>query len=303
VPPGDEGELEYFHWKRIVIKKIDFHTHTTASDGIYTPRQLIDLAVRNGLVAMAITDHDTVEGLPEAVDYAASIGFRLYPGVEFSIEYDTGSFHLIGFNIDYGHRELKSTVSRLAEYRGTRAYRIIDDLKKHGIEIPLDEVMALAGGGAIGRPHIARVMVNHGFASNIKDIFKSYLVKGKPGYVKKVRIEFAEAVALIRESGGIPVIAHPVSLECIDMVEFEGLLRGFVDAGVEGMEVYASMHTPGMAEQYRILAVKYNLLMTGGSDFHGDKDEIIGNYQKDSPIPYELYPQLEDYLEKRLKQY
>jgi 3',5'-nucleoside bisphosphate phosphatase len=285
------------------MKKIDLHTHTTASDGIYSPRELIDIAVRNGLVAMAITDHDTVDGLPEALDYAASIGFRLYPGVEFSIEYDIGSFHLIGLNLDYHHERLRSTVSRLAEYRGTRAYRIIDDLKTHGIDIPLDEVMAESGGGAIGRPHIARVMVDHGYAPNIREIFKNYLVKGKPGYVKKVRIEFNEAVALIKESGGIPVIAHPVSLECKDMAEFEGLLKGFVEAGVEGMEVYAGMHTPEMAEQYRILAVKYDLLMTGGSDFHGDKDETIGNFHKDSPIPFELYARLEEYIGKRLQKY
>ncbi len=285
------------------MKKIDLHTHTTASDGIYSPRQLIDLAVRNGLVAMAITDHDTVDGLPEAMDYAGSIGFRLYPGVEFSIEYDPGSFHLIGLNLDYTHQGLRDTVKRLAEYRDTRASRIIDDLKKHGIDIPLDEVMAEAGGGAIGRPHIARVMVNHGYASNIREIFKNYLVKGKPGYIKKVRIEFNDAVSIIKESGGIPVIAHPVSLECVDMDQFEGLLKGFIDAGVEGMEVYASMHTPEMAEQYRVLAVKHNMLMTGGSDFHGDKDETIGNYQKESPIPYELYPRLDEYIGKRLQQY
>lgn len=283
-----------------MIKKIDFHTHTTASDGIYSPRELIDLAVRNGLVAMAITDHDTVDGLSDAMEYARSIGFRLYPGVEFSIEYETGSFHLVGLDIDYRNEKLRDTVKRLAEYRSTRAHRIIDDLKSHGIDIPLDQVMAEADGGAIGRPHIARVMVDHGYASNIKEIFKNYLVKGKPGYVKKVRIEFIEAVSLIKECGGIPVIAHPVSLECRDMIEFEELLKGFVKAGVEGMEVYSAMHTIELVEQYRVLAEKYNLLMSGGSDFHGDKDEIIGNYDVHCPIPYEIYLQLEAYIARRL---
>jgi len=282
------------------MKKIDFHTHTTASDGIYSPRQLIDLAVRNDIVAMAITDHDNVDGLPEAMEYAASLGFRLYPGVEFSIEYDTGSFHLIGLNLDYRHEGLRSTVKRLAEFRSTRVYRIIEDLKQHGIDVPLNEVMEAAGGGAIGRPHVARVMVKHGLGPNIKDIFKNYLVQGKPGYVKKVRIEFNDAVSLIKQSGGIPIIAHPVSLECRDMDEFEGLLKEFINAGIEGIEAYAAMHTPEMAEQYRAMAVKYNLLITGGSDFHGDKDETIGNYQKESPIPFELYEQLESYIGRRL---
>src|SRR4030042_398987 len=126
------------------MRKIDLHPHTTASDGIYPPRELIDIARRNGLVAMAITDHDTVDGLPEAVAYARSVGFRLLPGVEFSIEYDAGSFHLIGLDIDYRHEGLRSTVRSLAGHRDRRAYRIIEDLKKHGIDIPVEEVIALA---------------------------------------------------------------------------------------------------------------------------------------------------------------
>lgn len=280
------------------VKKIDLHTHTTASDGIYTPGKLIDVARQNGLIAMAITDHDTVDGLPEAVEYARSVGFRLYPGVEFSIDYDAGSFHIIGLNIDYTHEGLRRTVKDLAEHRGTRAYRIIDDLKKHGIDIPIDEVIAEAGGGSIGRPHVARVMINRGYATSIREIFQNYLVKGKPGYAKKVRIAFEEAVSLILECGGIPVIAHPVSLECRSMGEFEGLLKKFIKTGVRGLEVYAAMHTPAMAEEYLALALKYRLLVTGGSDFHGDKDEIIGNYQKDYPIPIELYDALEEYINR-----
>jgi 3',5'-nucleoside bisphosphate phosphatase len=280
------------------MKKIDLHTHTTASDGIYSPTRLIDIALRNGLTALAITDHDTVEGLPEAMAYAASTGLRIFPGVEFSIEYDTGSFHLIGLNLDYAHEGLRKRVKELAEHRGARAYRIIEDLKRHGIDIPIDEVLAEAGGGAMGRPHIARVMVSHGLAPTIRDIFQNYLVKGKPGYVKKVRIEFAEAVSLIKESGGIPVLAHPVSLECENMDEFEELLKGFIRTGIEGIEAYASMHTPEVAGQYLALARKYNLLVTGGSDFHGDKDETIGNYQKDCPIPFELLGKLEEYIKK-----
>ena len=282
-----------------MIKKIDFHTHTTASDGIYSPQQLIDLAVKNGLVAMAITDHDTVAGLPEAVEYAARIGLRLYCGVEFSIDYDAGSFHLIGLNIDYTHEGLRQEVRRLAEHRDARAYRIIEDLKKHDIDLSIDEVMAAAGGGVIGRPHIARVMVNHGYASTIKEIFQSYLVKGKPGYVKKVRIPLNTAISLIKVAGGIPIIAHPISLECKDYDEFEILLKQCISDGVQGMEVYAAMHTVEQAEQYLDLSRKHNLLITGGSDFHGDKNEIIGNYYKENTIPLDVYYQLEKYIKRR----
>lgn len=279
-----------------MIKKIDLHAHTTASDGIYSPSKLIDLAAQNGVVALAITDHDTVDGLPEAEARAREIGFRLYPGVEFSIDYDAGSFHLLGLNIDYTDPELGKTVKDLADHRNTRAYRIIEDLKKHGIDIPVSEVLQAASGGAVGRPHIARVMVNHGYGATIKEIFANYLVKGKPGYVKKVRIGFENAVALVKRCGGIPVVAHPVSLECADIRAFEKLLKDFIRAGIEGIEVYAGMHTPVMAREYLALAVKYGLLATGGSDFHGDKDETIGNYQKDAPIPFEIYEKLEEYI-------
>jgi 3',5'-nucleoside bisphosphate phosphatase len=284
------------------MKKIDLHTHTTASDGIYSPRQLVDLAVRSGVVAMAVTDHDTVDGLPEAAEYAASLGFKLYPGVEFSIDYDAGSFHLLGLNIDYTNERLRKTVRELAEHRATRAYRIIDDLKKSGIDLPIEEVLREAGDGSMGRPHVARVMVNHGYAPNIREIFQHYLVKGKPGYVKKVRIRFEDAVDLIRECGGIAVVAHPVSLECGSMDEFEELLEGFVRKGVEGLEAFASMHTVEQAALYSEIAMKHNLLQTGGSDFHGDKDETIGHYRKENPIPIELYDMLESFIRKKALQ-
>ncbi|OHD69025.1 MAG: hypothetical protein A2W19_17370 [Spirochaetes bacterium RBG_16_49_21] len=284
------------------MKKLDLHTHTTASDGIYSPRELIDAAIHNGLVALAITDHDTVDGLPEAVKYAARAGIRLYPGVEFSIDYDEGSFHLLGINIDYTHAGLRKEVKRLAEFRGARAYKIVEDLKRHDIDIPIDEVLAQSGGGAIGRPHIARVMVDHGYASSIRDVFRDYLVKGKPGYVKKERIEFNAAISLIKDSGGIPVIAHPVSLECRDYDEFEGRLKQFINAGVRGMEVYAGMHTVDQAMQYRRLADKYDLVVTGGSDFHGDKEEILGNYTKERSIPIGIYHRLEDYIKRSRNQ-
>jgi predicted metal-dependent phosphoesterase TrpH len=283
----------------LIMKKIDLHMHTTASDGIYSPAQLIDLAKQNGLVALAITDHDTVDALAGAVEYAGKAGIKLYPGVEFSIDYDQGSFHLVGLNINYTQDGLVREVKRLAARRDARAYRIIEDLQKHGIQISIDEVLSLSGGGAIGRPHIARVMVQHGYASSIREIFQNYLVKGKPGYVKKERIQFATAVSLIRESGGIPVVAHPVSLECRDYDEYGALLERFVDAGVLGIEVYAAMHTVEQAQQFLSLARKYSMVISGGSDFHGDKDEIMGNYTKDDPIPIEVYDRLEAFIHRR----
>ncbi len=281
------------------MKKIDLHTHTTASDGIYSPKELIDLAVRNGVTALAITDHDTVDGLPEAVDYAGSLEFKLYPGVEFSVDHEPGSFHLLGLNIDCRHEGLMSEVRRLAHHRSTRADRIIEDLQKHGIEICIDEVLDEADGGSIGRPHIARVMVNHGYAANIKDIFKEYLVAGKPGYVRKERVRLDVAISLIRDAGGIPVIAHPISLGCADYDAFDAFIKKMIDRGIEGMEVFAAMHTPEQAGEYLKIASAYDMVVTGGSDFHGDKDEIIGYYAKDRAIPIELHEKLEAYIRKK----
>jgi predicted metal-dependent phosphoesterase TrpH len=283
------------------MSKIDFHTHTKASDGVYSPRQLIDLARNNGLIAIAVTDHDTVDGLPEAAECAAEAGIRFYPGVEFSIDYDAGSFHLLGLNIDHTHAGLRNEVKRLADFREVRAYKMVEDLRRHDINIPIEEVLSMSAEGAIGRPHIARVMVNHGYASTVKDIFKNFLVRGKPGYVKKERIGFDAAVVLIRESGGIPVVAHPVSLGCSDYAEFERLLKQFISSGIMGIEAYAAMHTAEQAEHYRMLAEKYGLVVTGGSDFHGDKDEVIGNFMKESPIPIEIYYKLEDFISRRPK--
>lgn len=281
------------------MKKVDLHVHTTASDGIYSPVDIIDLAVREGIAAMAITDHDTIDGLEEAVRYAKKIGFRIYPSIEFSIDYDMGSFHLIGLDIDFRCNALREATAELTGHRRTRVYRMVEDLARHGVEIPLHEVIEMAGGGSAGRPHVARVLVNHGYGSSVTEIFKNYLVKGKPGYVKKVRIAFEEAIRIIRASGGVPVIAHPVSLDCRDLDEFEERLDGFVKAGVEGIEAYAALHSREQAEAYRAIAERRGLLITGGSDFHGDKNEIIGTYDSGIPVPFEVYEMVEEYLKRR----
>jgi len=274
---------------------IDLHCHTTASDGIKTPSELIDYAIENNVRILAVTDHDTVSGLEEAVNYAADKEFVLIPGIEFSIEYQGGSFHLLGLNIDHTFKPLIEKTLHLQEVRDKRIYRIIEDLEKHGIEIPVEDVQLESSGGAIGRPHVARALVKHGYANNINEVFKKYLVKGKPGYVKKERIKLEEAVSLINGAGGISIIAHPVSLNYKSMDSFELILKGFIEAGVEGIEAYSSMHKNSEINDFIKLAAKYNLLISGGSDYHGDKDENIGHYQPAKPIPYETYERIRKY--------
>jgi len=271
---------------------IDLHCHTTASDGIKTPSELIDYAISKGVGTLAVTDHDTVSGLEEAINYASDKDFVLIPGIEFSIDYQGCSFHLLGLYVNHAYEPLLEKTLHLQDVRDKRIYRIIDDLEKHGIEIPVEDVLKESAGGAIGRPHVARVLVKHGYANNINEVFKKYLVNGKPGYVKKERIKLEEAISLIKGAGGVSIIAHPVSLNYKNINDFENILKGFVEVGVEGIEAYSSMHKNSEISDFLELAGKYNLIVSGGSDYHGDKDEKIGYYLPSKPIPYELYERI-----------
>ncbi len=269
-------------------ERIDLHTHTTASDGIYSPTGLIDLARRYGLRSLAITDHDTVGGLDEAVRYAGQTGFELIPGIEFSVDYEGGSFHLVGLYIDYRNPRLIEVTEHLKERRSTRIGRIIEDLAKHDIVIPLDEVLAEAGGESMGRPHVARVLVRHGFAEDMNDVFRRFMVRGRPGYIRKEKITIDEAVSLIHESGGVAVIAHPISLNFGSFQNFIPIIENMIRSGIEGIEVYASMHSDAEVSEFLEIARRYDLLVSGGSDFHGDKDEQIGQYHPDKNIPVDI---------------
>ena len=273
------------------MQLIDLHTHTTASDGIYNPSALIDLALSNKVSVLAITDHDTVGGLEEAVQYSIGKALTLIPGIEFSVDYSGGTLHLVGLFIDYTNRSLCNEISRLQEIRDNRIYRILDDLESHHIHIPISEVQDEAKGAAMGRPHVARVLVRHGYGPDIMDIFKNYLVKGKPGYAKKEKISLDRAINLIWEAKGIPILAHPVTLNFPSWEDFDKQLRDYVDRGLEGIEAYATLHSPEQAERFRELGEKYNLVLSGGSDFHGDKNEVIGCWGQ-SPVPEDLYEKL-----------
>ncbi len=282
-------------------KKIDFHTHTTASDGIYTPSELIDMALKEDLIALAITDHDTIDGLAEAVEYSAGKELELIRGIEFSVDYTGGSFHLLGLDIDQRNSELSAECKRLSAVREGRAEKIVRDLNEQGFNISFRDVESLSPEGAIGRPHIARILIKNGYAGDMGEVFANFMIKGKPGYVPKEKIKLEKAVSLIVNSGGIPVIAHPVSLNCNGPDEFERTLREFVDRGVRGIEAYSTMHTQEEIGMFLRLADKYSLLVSGGSDFHGDKREEIGHYSEDMLIPPELYDKLKTARENKIR--
>jgi hypothetical protein len=279
------------------MKKIDLHVHTTASDGVYTPRAIIDRAVSEGICALAVTDHDTVGGLPEAAEYADSLGFDLIPGIEFSIDYSGvpgASFHLLGLNIDFRDEELIAVTGALMKRRSERISRIVEDLAGHGIEIPEDEIVAEAAGESMGRPHVARVLMRYGHCGNMEEAFKNFLVPGKPGYVKKEKIALDEALRLIKKTGGVALIAHPISLNFGTFKKFVPILESMIKSGVEGIEAYSSMHDASQVSGFLDIAAKYGLLISGGSDFHGDKHEKLGFYGPINPIPYEILSPLKN---------
>lgn len=274
--------------------KIDLHVHSTSSDGIYTPVELIDLAIQKNLIALAITDHDTVDGLEVGMRYAQRKNFDLIPGVEFSIEYTGGSFHLLGLYVDHQNNEIMRVARRLKKLRFERIEKIIADLRSYGIDISTGDI-DLSEGNSLGRPHVARALVSKGYGIDTNDIFKKFLVKGKPGYVKKEKISLDEAIQVVKQSGGITSIAHPISLNCGSFDDFDKMVGQIAERGVDGIEVYSSMHTREEVKQFQRIAATYKLLETGGSDFHGDKENELGMYDDDEPIPLQVLDTIREY--------
>jgi len=242
---------------------IDMHTHSTASDGIYSPRKLVDYAIEKGLAGIAITDHDTIDGIEEAIQQARHYkNFIIIPGVELSTEYNNEEVHVLGYMINYKNRYLLKLLNNLQTERNNRALKIIDKLTNLGFEINYEDIERIAGPGTIGRPHIARALIHKGYVKNNEEAFKKYLSKGCPAYVPRQKLTPRDAIDIIRESGGVSVAAHPGLLECMITLDY------LVEIGIDGIEVYHPDHTIDKSLKYLELAKKHNLIVTAGSDFH-----------------------------------
>ncbi|MDK2932726.1 MAG: 3,5-nucleoside bisphosphate phosphatase [Clostridiales bacterium] len=269
-------------------KYIDLHTHTIASDGSMTPSQLVQYAAQKHLAAIAITDHDTVKGVEEAVVQGKQSNIEVIPGVEISVDFE-GEMHILGYFIDVESPILNNTLERLKTFRKQRNPQIIQKLNELGIEITMAEVQRKANSEIIGRPHIADVMIQKGYISSIDEAFDKYLDKGKPAYVKKQKLLPKEGIELIKQAGGFAVLAHPIYLE-EEGVELEILLKQLIQYGLDGIEAYYSEYTKGTQNKYLAIANKYNLIVTGGSDFHGKtKPKLdLGTGYGALRIPYHL---------------
>jgi predicted metal-dependent phosphoesterase TrpH len=250
---------------------IDLHTHTTASDGRLSPEQLIGLARDIGLSGVAITDHDTADGIAPARDAARRIGMPFIPGIEISAEYTaTGTMHILGYFIDETDESFRQAVVFLQEARGERNPKIIECLNSRGIPVSMEDVRQQAGSDHIGRPHFARAIVRKGYASSVGEAFERYIKKGAPCYVNKSRFSPRRSIELIRNASGIPVLAHPDSLNIDPLEELPKLLGELVGMGLLGIECYYYNHSKEKQAYYLKLAERLSIIATGGSDFHGD---------------------------------
>jgi len=278
---------------------IDLHIHSTASDGTFSPAEILALAKDLNLAAIAITDHDTINGSKEALDIGVPSSLKFLTGVEISASPPpsfsySGSLHILGYAIKLDDPLLNKALTTLQEARKNRNPGIIDRLNSMDVAISMDELLIEVGDGQLGRPHIARLMVKKGYVESIKEAFDKYLGKGKPAYVDKYRIDCSMAIEVILGAGGIPVIAHPFLLNPGDVADIENLIIMLKKMGLKGIEVYYPEHSPHVMSQFADMANRHELLMTGGTDFHGSlKPEIkMGSGRGNFFAPYMLYEKL-----------
>ncbi len=282
---------------------VDLHVHSTASDGSLTPEAVVALGKARGLAALALTDHDTVAGLDAALAAGERLGIEVIPGIEISARYagGGGSMHILGYFIDHRHPGLDGQLAVLQQARADRNPQIIEKLNKLDIHITMDDVRAASGGGQIGRPHIARALLAAGYISHVQEAFDRYLKSGGAAYVPKFRFPPEQAIALIRDAGGLAVLAHPFTLGIGESPALKKLVGDLQALGLTGLEVFYPEHSPGQQDFYLQLCRQFALLPTGGSDFHGDNKEgaNLGRGPQAPRLTYDLVANLKSRLSRR----
>ena len=265
---------------------VDLHTHTTASDGVVPPAELVLEASRRGISALGVTDHDTLDGLEEAERAANSAGIELIPGVELSTTVEVGEFHLLGYFVDRHDERFVSRLHELAESRLRRVRLMLEKLTDLGYEVDFDRVMTQGDRGSIGRPHVARELMRLGVVESVGEAFDRFLKSKRPAYVPREEFPPENAIALMNSNGAIPVLAHPFSTK-----DPEAALERLVPAGLRGIEVYYAEYSAPQHGFLSELADRFGLLKTGGSDFHGTTDRE-GRELGWAPVPSEVIDRL-----------
>lgn len=276
-------------------ESIDLHTHSTASDGTYTPSDLIHYAKTKGLRAVALTDHDCIDGIDEAVHVGWEIGLEVIPGLEISADFSDGSMHLLGYFVDRSNPAFLTRLSALQQARKERNPKIVAKLRDQGMDLSYEEVEAVSGGGQVGRPHIARLLMEKGYVPTMADAFDRYLKKGAPAYVPRARFSPEESIELIHAAQGLAVLAHPSTLK-VSPDRLDRVMERLCAGGLDGLEVYYSTYSDEESRTYAELAARWELIPTGGSDFHGaHKPHIdLGIGRGDLRIPYTVLERLRD---------
>jgi hypothetical protein len=264
---------------------------------------VVRLAKEGGLRAIALTDHDTIDGMAEAMAAGKKWGVEVIPGVEISAQFPGGTMHVLGYFIDYTNGLLDKRLAVLKQARGDRNPQIIAKLNALGIPLTMEQVIKVSGGGQVGRPHIARALMEAGYVSTIQQAFDKFLRSGAPAHVNKFRFPPREAIAMILEAGGAPVLSHPFTLGLGSAYALKNTLLELMGLGLAGIEVFYSEHTSEQEALYLKLARELGLLVTGGSDFHGqNKPEVVlGTMPSQKKLTYKLVEALKEWRDKEFE--
>jgi len=273
---------------------VDLHTHSTASDGIYTPAELLHRAKDAGLRVLALTDHDSTDGLQEAAQVAGKLDIDLIPGIEINTDVAGGEVHVLGYFLEYERPAFQGVLKVLRDARVRRGQRMVELLNEQGVAISWERVREIAQ-GSVGRPHIAQALMEAGYVQSIGEAFDKYIGKGCSAYVPRYKLTPVDAVRFIASANGLPVIAHPLELPGLE--ELRNWLPGLCEAGMLGLETYYGSYTDEEVQTLRALADEYHLIPTGGSDFHGPgihPTPLGGRH-----VPYEMVERLKAEAAKR----
>jgi len=268
---------------------IDLHIHSTFSDGVLTPAEVVDLAESQGLTALAITDHDTAAGTDAAMQLGSEKGIEVISGIEISSWHGDTSMHILGYRFNHEDKQFNSRLQLLQDGRESRNIRIIENLNRLGVRVDLNDLLQYSEYGQTGRPHIARLLVDKGAAKTVDLAFREYLRRGAAAYAERFRFSARDAIAMIREAGGIAVLAHPSSLDPT-LRSIPPLLNDLCRVGLEGVEVYYPSHSPKAVKALLRMADEMGLLITGGSDFH-DLERTgynAGEWLHKAHVPYDI---------------
>ncbi|MFH1038413.1 MAG: PHP domain-containing protein [PVC group bacterium] len=267
-------------------KTADLHIHTLASDGAYSAREVLNAARVAGLSAIAITDHDSVEALPEAISLAEEYGIEVIPGIEISVELDAAEMHLLGYFVDYRDPGFRERLALLRRVRACRAEAMLKILEEMGFPLDMEKLLPGQMTGAIGRLHIAQALFRSGYVQSLSEAFSRYIGNNGPAYVSKMKLSKEDALAMILRAGGVPVLAHPGQLDR------DELIPDLIKLGLAGLEAYYPSHSRFTTNHYLELARHYHILATGGSDCHGTNKEkiLIGTVR----VPYRVVEELRE---------